>query len=107
MNRICILTVATALTVAVSGAALAVSDDIYKPLSSPDGTSSCTDDPALVNDAKVYDPSCVEGTRSLKNEPEKDKADVPPRKGSTESPPPPDTGHGDPAPSLPPAPEPM
>lgn len=85
--------------IAVSAAALlfaapavAVSDDINKPLSSPDGLSSCTDDPALINDAKVYDPSCKEGARSLKNLPESDKADVPPQKGSVESPPPPDEG---------------
>jgi hypothetical protein len=99
MNR---MGFAAAVWLLTTGAALAVSDDINKPLSSPDGTASCTDDPALVNDARTYDPSCVEGGKSLKNEPERGKADVPPRKGSTESPPPPDTGHPPPgdAPGL-------
>lgn len=106
MTRIHAATAALAICL-LAGPALAVSDDINKPLSSPDGLSSCTDDPALINDARTYDPSCKEGTRSLKNLPEKDKADVPLRKGSIESPPPPDTG--EPLPSSVPAPalEPM
>lgn len=97
-------TLATTLALVTGAPAFAVSDDIHKPLASPDGTSSCTDDPALISDAKVHDPGCVEGTRSLKNTPEKDKADVPPRRGSTESPPPPDTGASDPGPAVPPEP---
>ncbi len=87
-----VATIATVLSLLAAGPAFAVSDDINKPLSSPDGLSSCTDDPALVNDARVYDSSCKEGARSLRNVPERDKADVPPRKDSVESPPPPDTG---------------
>jgi hypothetical protein len=100
-----IRTMAAAIALALaSGPALAVSDDINKPLSSPDGTSACTDDPALVSDMKVYDPSCKEGGKSLRNLPERDKADVPPRKGSIESPPPPDTG--EPLPAIAPGNEP-
>src|SRR5689334_15446149 len=97
-----IRSMAAAIALALaSGPSLAVSDDINKPLSSPDGTSACTDDPALVSDVNVYDPSCKEGAKALRNLPERDKADVPPRKGSIESPPPPDTG--EPLPAIAPA----
>lgn len=96
-------TMAAAIALALAaGPALAVSDDINKPLASPDGISDCTDDPGLINDVKVYDPSCKEGQRSLKNTPEKEKADVPPRRGSIESPPPPDTGKPPPDTAPPP-----
>ncbi|MGE0665526.1 MAG: hypothetical protein AB7O49_03110 [Sphingomonadales bacterium] len=101
-----IATIAAALALTLGAAPVfAISDDINKPLASPDGISDCTDDPALINDVKVYDPNCKEGGRSLPNMPERDKADVPPRKDSIESPPPPDTGEA--LPPDPPTPDPM
>ncbi|MEN3975565.1 hypothetical protein [Emcibacter sp. SYSU 3D8] len=106
MPRTHLLAALAAISLVTGGPAFAVSDDIHKPLSSPDGTSACTDDPALINDVTVYDPGCVEGTRSLKNQPEKDKADVPPRGSSMESPVPPDVGVPAPAPEIVPTREP-
>jgi hypothetical protein len=90
MSRVSLLALAAIVSLS-SGAAWAQEVDLARPMGSPQGTQACTNDPALINDVRAYDPACVEETPTLKQEPDDPEidVDVPEPRAATSAP---DTG---------------
>lgn len=96
ISRVSLLALAAIVSLA-SGAAWAQDPDVGRPMGSPQGTQACTNDPALINDVRAFDPACVEDAPTLKprtedalpapdrDVPEPDAATVEPDPGTSDT----------------------
>ncbi|MEN3952043.1 hypothetical protein [Iodidimonas sp. SYSU 1G8] len=96
MSRVSVFALAAIVSL-VGGTVCAQDADPGRPMGSPQGTQACTNDPALINDVRAYDPACVEDTPTLKpktedalpapemDTPDSDAATVDPASGTSDT----------------------